>query len=136
MACLSYTHRQVSPNKPERVGWHVWPVPIGPRFTIGIDDVLQDSTIRPPLRSRADRQAQRGQCGGFMTTVDVAAVIAEVLVADITPGIGGTGPSSLAKARGGVFFAADDGRHGREPWRSNGTAAGTVLVKDINAQPA
>lgn len=32
-----------------------------------------------------------------------------------------------------VFFAADDGTRGRELWKSDGSAAGTVLVKDIAA---
>ena len=33
---------------------------------------------------------------------------------------------------GTLFFAADDGDDGVELWKSDGTAAGTVLVKDIN----
>ena len=32
---------------------------------------------------------------------------------------------------GTLFFAANDGTNGYELWKSDGTAAGTVLVKDI-----
>jgi ELWxxDGT repeat protein len=38
----------------------------------------------------------------------------------------------LADANGWLFFAADDGRSGYELWKSDGTAGGTVRVKDIN----
>ena len=33
--------------------------------------------------------------------------------------------------QGTLFFAAEDGEHGRELWKSDGTEAGTVMVKDI-----
>lgn len=33
---------------------------------------------------------------------------------------------------GVLFFKANDGVHGGELWKSNGTEAGTVMVKDID----
>ena len=41
-------------------------------------------------------------------------------------------PRDLVNVDGTLFFSADDGEVGRELWKSDGTAAGTVLVKDIN----
>ena len=41
-------------------------------------------------------------------------------------------PDDLTNVNGTLFFAANDGVHGMELWKSDGTAAGTVLVKDIN----
>ena len=35
-------------------------------------------------------------------------------------------------ANGELYFVADDGTHGYELWRSDGTAPGTNLIKDIN----
>src|SRR5829696_9012944 len=54
-----------------------------------------------------------------------------VLVRDINPTGAAPGPFGLVDVNGTVFFAADNGRHGRELWRSDGTPDGTVRVADI-----
>ena len=41
-------------------------------------------------------------------------------------------PQFLTNVNGILFFSADDEDHGRELWTSDGTEAGTVMVKDIN----
>jgi ELWxxDGT repeat protein len=38
----------------------------------------------------------------------------------------------LTNVNGTLFFAATDGVHGRELWKSDGTEAGTALVRDIH----
>ena len=59
------------------------------------------------------------------------------IVADIDPvtvedGIDGSDPSPVHVWEGSAYFSASDGRHGRELWRTDGTAEGTRLVADIN----
>ena len=57
------------------------------------------------------------------------------MVKDINPGSG----SSIypyvyfQNLNGTLFFSATDGTHGYELWESNGTAAGTVMVTDIDS---
>ena len=41
-------------------------------------------------------------------------------------------PPRLTDVGGTLFFTARDGTHGPELWKSDGTKAGTVLVKDIH----
>jgi choice-of-anchor C domain-containing protein len=65
------------------------------------------------------------------------------IVRDIFPGgeytIGGPGfngpyssePRWLTAVNGTLYFNADDGIHGAELWKSDGTFAGTVMVKDL-----
>jgi len=60
-----------------------------------------------------------------------------MLVADITSAVSGASDiwreplESFITAGGIVYFRADDGGHGMELWRTDGTAAGTTMVKDI-----
>ena len=73
------------------------------------------------------------------------------MVKDINPGsagayVSGSGEyglstvpvdlSQLTVINGEAYFGANDGTHGDELWESNGTAAGTTLVKDIDPGPA
>ena len=60
-----------------------------------------------------------------------------VLVRDIVPGTAGSRLFGFAVLRvlfldSLLIFVADDGVSGREVWKSDGTPAGTTLVKDIN----
>jgi ELWxxDGT repeat protein len=57
------------------------------------------------------------------------------LVADIDGTSGNSlvnGAGTLVAARGGVYFAADDGVAGRELWFSDGTAEGTYRVENLD----
>lgn len=52
------------------------------------------------------------------------------LLKDINPA-GDAEPGGFVEFNGELFFRADDGSTGTELWKSDGTADGTVLVKDI-----
>ena len=54
-----------------------------------------------------------------------------VLVKDIFPG-NSSNPGGFAESNGIVFFAALNATNNSELWRSDGTDAGTFLVKEIN----
>src|SRR5687767_1859346 len=58
-----------------------------------------------------------------------------VMVKDIVPGPGSSDPEDLINVNGTLFFTARPSERDfqrRELWRSDGTAAGTVRVTDLN----
>ncbi len=61
-----------------------------------------------------------------------------VMVKSIAPADRGSYPADLEVMNGTLFFRADDGgvsvNHGKELWKSDGTTAGTMMVKDIIAR--
>jgi ELWxxDGT repeat protein len=57
------------------------------------------------------------------------------MLADILPGPVGSLPDQFTVVGDVAFFFADDGVHGRELWRTDASAAGTVLVRDIRPGP-
>ena len=54
------------------------------------------------------------------------------MVRDIRPASASSGLSNFVAVGGILFFTANDGSSGMELWKSDGTAAGTVIVRDIN----
>jgi ELWxxDGT repeat protein len=56
------------------------------------------------------------------------------LVADLNPGPGGSNPSFLAAANGVLYFSANDGTHGQEPFRYDPRPA-TLRINAGSSQP-
>src|SRR5687768_5542786 len=64
-----------------------------------------------------------------------AGATGQSLVRDIRTGPPSSYRSWMVASGRHVFFIADDGVHGEELWVTDGTAAGTRLVRDANLGP-
>jgi ELWxxDGT repeat protein len=56
---------------------------------------------------------------------------ATTVLLDVVAGNTSSNPGFMGHLGNTIFFSADDGVNGRELWKTDGTQAGTMLVKDI-----
>src|SRR5215208_6977269 len=71
----------------------------------------------------------------LLASAGPAAASSATFVRDIYGGPAGSNPGFFADHDGAALFFADDGVHGNELWRSDGTAPGTELVRDMDSGP-
>ncbi len=105
-----------------KMPWRSFPVLLP--LLVGCEPLLVDDISRPavagPARHASDHRTWE-PCG-----------LGASRLADIRPGPEGSAIDERLPGGGGLFFTADDGRHGAELWTSSGTQGpGTRLLDDI-----
>src|SRR5262245_49473554 len=61
----------------------------------------------------------------------IAPSVTAGMIADLNVAPANSSPSALVEMNGSIYFVATTPEYGTELWKSDGTAAGTVLVADI-----
>jgi ELWxxDGT repeat protein len=99
------------------------------------------STWLQPLRERlqalwasqkTSRRQARPRCRPQLEFLEVRTVLSPTRLTDLNQLSADSNPHSLVNFQGELYFAANDGIHGNQLWKSNGKAGGTAMVTDIN----
>src|SRR5437763_1879216 len=93
----------------------------------------------PSMLRRANQSNRGSRAGRRRHTLHLEALeeritlsLSPQMVLDINANTLSSSPSAIGAIGSTAYFTADDGLHGVEVWKSDGTAAGTGLLKDIN----
>jgi ELWxxDGT repeat protein len=97
------------------------------------------TTLMVPTTPGGTTRAKARRRSAIVTCCAMVAALAPVSVVAVPASaadgrVRESSPTHLTDVGGTLFFAANDGVHGEELWRSDGSAAGTVLVKDIHPE--
>ena len=72
---------------------------------------------------------------GSLAAAQPASLVKDIHTGLLPPSDRGSFPDQIVEAGGVIFFTASDRIHGLELWRTDGTAAGTFLIRDIFPGP-
>lgn len=123
-------------RKPPRSTRQVWRSDGSAGGTFQVSDIKWGTTSGPPtsLTPVYDQTFYVADQDGVGNELWVTKTPGVALVKDIFPGdppFGAPSPANLTRANDLLYFTADDGVHGRELWRSDGSLEGTYMVRDL-----
>lgn len=124
------------PIDQDSFGYEPWRVSRTPSTTLRLGDLSSGASGSYPGSFTATASAVyfltgSGPTRGLYRSNGTPGGTAPVQPLPAAPFNGGTG--YMLGVGDTLFFAADDGVHGTELWKTDGTVQGTVLVKDIRA---
>lgn len=95
----------------------------GLEIAIGYDDGNGNGQPNDGVLQNDEIQSRIGECPGN-----------DGMVLEFQNNSGGYGPALFVEMGGVLYFTGDDGIHGWELWRSDGTVSGTYMVKDVREE--